>query len=132
MAAGFLVAVCPRRDSFAATHRLVGVAAAYLAVLALSITGDSYLLWDRGTSARFYQMVGMAVAMGMLWPALRRGWNETVNLSAGAFVTFLYLRLVEWWWDWMPKYAFFFTVGLISILLLLVFRSLRARGKEAA
>ena len=50
-----------------------------------------------------------------------------MNLGAIAFVVFLYVRLHSWWWHWMPKYLFFFLIGLTAIGLLLIFRRLRTR-----
>ena len=33
--------------------------------------------------------------------------------------------MFDWWWDYLPKYLFFFLLGLLAILVLLVMRSLR-------
>jgi len=48
-----------------------------------------------------------------------------VNLGAAFFTIFLYAKFVDWWWDWMPKYVFFFVIGFIAIGLLLAFRKIR-------
>ena len=50
-----------------------------------------------------------------------------VTLGAAAFSVFLYLRLIVWWWDWIPHYLFFLIVAMISITLLAAFRRVRAR-----
>jgi len=76
-------------------------------------------------------MAGMAGTAAVIWAGIRRQWKETVNLAATFFVIFLFVRLVDWWWDWMPKYLFFFLAGLIAIGLLLAFRGLRGKLKEA-
>jgi hypothetical protein len=73
----------------------------------------------------------MAGGAAAIWFGTRRNWKETVNLGAAAFLIFLYIRLAEWWWDWMPKYLFFLLVGLISVGLLLAFRFVRGRAREA-
>jgi hypothetical protein len=39
----------------------------------------------------------------------------------------LYTKFYDWWWDWMPKYLFFLTLGLVAILLLLLFKRLRTQ-----
>jgi hypothetical protein len=66
----------------------------------------------------------------VVFHGLRLGRSGLVNLGAGAFIVFLFIRLHAWWWDWMPKYLFFLTIGLTAIGLLLVFRRIRARLSE--
>jgi uncharacterized membrane protein len=127
VAAGLLIAAAPRRPSFGPTHRVTGLIAAFVAVFILSVGADSFLPLDRRTVEKLYQMVGMLGGCGAIWIGVKRGWNDTVNLGAVAFLIFLYVRLVEWWWDWMPQYLFFFLVGLISVGLLVAFRRLRRR-----
>ena len=129
-AAGLLVAAAPRRAEFASTHRLVGLTASFIAAFILSFTGDTFLPIDRKFAEKIYQVVGMAGGAAAIWIGIRREWKDTVNLGAAAFLIFLYIRLAEWWWDWMPKYLFFLLVGLISVGLLVVFRYLRGRGRE--
>ncbi|MFT5789464.1 MAG: hypothetical protein ACI8SJ_001580, partial [Shewanella sp.] len=38
---------------------------------------------------------------------------------------FLYTKFFDWWWDWMPKYIFFFILGLSALLALMVFKRVR-------
>jgi uncharacterized membrane protein len=58
---------------------------------------------------------------------VRRQMPSIVNLGAAFFALYLYIRLFQWWWDWMPKYLFFLIIGLISLGLLYVFQRLRKR-----
>ena len=131
LAAGLLVLAAPCRRDFASTHRLTGWLAVFLAALFLSFSGDSFLPLEKKTAEKLYQMAGMAGNAAVIWAGIRRQWKETVNLTATFFVIFLFVRLVDWWWDWMPKYLFFFLAGLIAIGLLLAFRGLRGKLKEA-
>jgi len=41
------------------------------------------------------------------------------------FILFLYTKFFDWWWEWMPKYIFFFILGLSSLLALIVFKRIR-------
>jgi len=134
--AGALVAAAPswiphrRFPEFAGVYRLVGLLAVYGAILAPSVDGGaSYLPFHHETVERLYQFVGLAAAAAAIWIGIRRQWTGTVNLGAAAFVVFLYIRLVEWWWDWMPHYLFFLIIGLISIALLAAFQRVRGRLK---
>jgi hypothetical protein len=55
-----------------------------------------------------------------------------VNLGSLCFVVFLYIRLNDWWWDWMPKYLFCLILGLLSLGLLALFARIRARASRRA
>jgi uncharacterized membrane protein len=47
------------------------------------------------------------------------------------FVILLYTKVFDWWWELMPKYLFFFILGLIAILCLLVMQRLRKSGRQS-
>ncbi len=51
-------------------------------------------------------------------------------MGAAFFAIFLITRFVAWWWEWMPKYLFFFLVRAIALGLLTAFRRLRACGSR--
>ncbi len=117
-----------RQTDFDFVFRFCGAATMFIALLPLAITGQTCC---RGLPARqvetFYQFVGMLLSAGVVAHGLHLGRSALVNLGALAFVVFLYIRLHVWWWDWMPKYLFFLLIGTTAILLVLVFRRLRAR-----
>jgi hypothetical protein len=54
------------------------------------------------------------------------------NLGCTFFVLYLYTKLFDWWWDWMPKYLFFLLLGLIAIGMLVFLKRLRVAGREVA
>jgi hypothetical protein len=74
-----------------------------------------------------YQFASFAAAAIAIWFGITRRRREVLNLGAAFFAIYLLMRFVAWWWDWMPKYLFFFVVGAIALGLLGAFRKLRAR-----
>ena len=111
---------------FAMTYRIVGLLAFFLPMLVLANWGNySYLPFDSQIVQGFYQLLGFAGTALAVWWGARRQWNDVVNTGVVLFVVFLYTKLFDWWWEIMPKYLFFFVLGLIALLLLFVFRRLR-------
>lgn len=103
----------------------------FLAVLILSNWGSiSYLDWDSDWIEGFYQVVGFAVsALAVLW-GMRQGRSHVMMTGNFFFALFLYTKFFDWWWNWMPKYLFFFLIALTAILALLVFNRLRGRQQQ--
>jgi len=77
-----------------------------------------------------YQVAGFILAGLTIWLGIRRHWPGVTNLGSTFFVIFLYTKLYDWWWDWMPKYLFFLLLGAIAVLVLLVLRRLRSVVRE--
>lgn len=124
----------PDPHRLAVVFRACGAATGSLALLIFSFTGHFCCLGlSTQTGETLVQIIGLGLATGILGHGLRLREPSTVNLGAVAFVTFLLVRLHSWCWDWMPKYAFLFMVGMLAVVLLLVFRRLRLRTlKEPA
>lgn len=78
----------------------------------------------------FYQILGFALSAAAVWLGVRRHWPEVVNTGVTFFVIFLYTKFFDWWWDTMPKYLFFFVLGLTAILFLVVLKRLRGVGPK--
>ena len=115
-----------RFAGFAPTWRVTGMLTLFLPVLVLSNWGTaSYLDLDRDIVQDIYQTFGFAGTATLVWWGTRREWREVTNTGTTLFVIFLYTKLFDWWWDWMPKYVFFAVMGLAAVLLLFVFRRLR-------
>ena len=118
---------------FGFVYRVCGAAAGLTGLLVFSTSGH-LCCW--GVTYRvaevFCQIAGMVLSAGVIFHGLRLGRSGLVSLGAVAFVVFLYVRLHSWWWHWMPKYLFFFLIGLTAIGLLLIFRRLRTRLFERA
>jgi uncharacterized membrane protein len=119
-----------RFHGFAVIYRVFGLLALFLPMLVLANWGDiSYLDFDYSLVRGFYQILGFASTAGGIWLGIRRHWPEVVNTGVVFFVIFLYTKFYDWWWEIMPKYLFFLVIGLSAVLLLVVFKRLRAAGK---
>jgi uncharacterized membrane protein len=139
MLAGLLLATIPllikhvRRPDFPAVYRLVGMVAFFVTMLFMSAQGQSsYLPLDEKAVEHFYQMFGVVAAAAAVWIGIRRNWSGVVNTGTAFFTIFLFFRLIDWWWDWMPKYLFFLLIGLVAIGLVAVFKRLRSRMRSVA
>jgi uncharacterized membrane protein len=122
-----------RFHGFAPIYRVLALLALFLPVLVLSNWGQiSHLDLERRIIEGFYQIVGFATSAGAIWLGARRRWPEVVNTGLVFFVIFLYTKFYDWWWEIMPKYLFFLVIGLSAVLLLLVFKRLRAAGVGTA
>jgi hypothetical protein len=116
---------------FAGIYRVYGLLAVFIAILILANWGQiSYLPWKARNIEYLYQVAGFALASGVIWLGLRHLWAGMTNLGCTFFVLYLYTKLFDWWWDWMPKYLFFLLLGLIAIGLLVFLKRLRVAGRE--
>ena len=138
MLAGVALAVAPllirhvRRPDFPAVYRLVGLIAFFMAMLFMSAAGQrSYLPMDDKAVEHFYQMFGVVAAAATVWIGIRRNLTGVVNIGTAFFTIFLFFRLIDWWWDWMPKYLFFLLIGGVALGLVAVFKRLRGRMRVA-
>jgi Predicted membrane protein (DUF2157) len=116
-----------KHEDFPGTYRLVGLLAIFLSLLTLWYVGtDSFLPFEPKSIERVYQVIAFITAALTIWAGIRHNLSGTVNLGAAFFTIFLYAKFVDWWWDWMPKYVFFFVIGAIAIGLLIAFRKVRS------
>lgn len=114
------------REDFPPLYRLCGLLAVLGAVLALSAWGEgSYLRLDKKLIESSYQVAGLVLSTAVIAAGIRRRWSETVNVASTFFVIFLWVRLYNWWWDWMPKYLFFLILGLTAAAALWALKRLR-------
>ena len=133
---GLLVFVLPaqlsqaRFSGFAATYRIVGMLAMLLPMLVLANWGrGSYLPFEYDSIEKVYQLLGFAVSALFIWLGIRRDWSEVSLIGQLSFLLFLFIKMVDWWWDVLPKYLFFLILGLTAILALLVLGRLRRSHK---
>jgi uncharacterized membrane protein YphA (DoxX/SURF4 family) len=66
-----------------------------------------------------------------IWFGIKYRWTDLMYTGNTFFVLFLYTKMFTWWLDWMPKYAFFFVLGLVALLLLVVMKRLKFSAKHA-
>lgn len=118
-------------QDFDFVYRFCGASVGLIALLILSKSADLCCPAPPTQMVEtLYQIAGLLLSSGLVWHGLRLGRNGLVNLGAVGFVTFLFVCLHSWWWDWMPKYLFFLLLGIIALGLLAVFRRLRRRLTE--
>ena len=136
---GLLVFLLPallsqaRFSGFAATYRTVGLLALLLPMLVLANWGHgSYLPFAYDSIEQAYQLLGFAASALFIWLGIRRDWAEVALLGQLSFLLFLFIKMVDWWWDLLPKYLFFLILGLTAILALLVLGRLRRGHKGGA
>jgi len=121
-----------RFTGFGSVYRVLALLAIFIPILILGDWGWlSYLPFERSIVEGFYQTVGFLTCALAIWLGTKRHWPEVVNTGVVFFVIYLYTKFYDWWWEIMPKYLFFFVVGLTAVLLLLVFRRLRESGISA-
>ena len=118
-----------RYSGFAVIYRVFALLLFFLPVLVLANWGRiSYLPLASATIENIYQIVGFVGSAIAIWAGIRKAWPEMVTTGNVFFTIFLYTKFFDWWWDWLPKYIFFFLIGLTAILMLLVFKRLRDVG----
>jgi uncharacterized membrane protein len=111
-------------------YRVFGLLGFFIPVLILAYAGNmSYLFLDEDIIEVFYTFLGFAASAGLIVLGIRKGLDDVIYTANAVFVFFLYTKVYEWWWDWMPKYMFFLLVGLIAVLILFVFKRLRGGSK---
>lgn len=118
---------------FASLYQQLSAIAFFIAVLILSNWGDtSYLPWNSSVIEGVYQVIGFAGAALLVVYGLRSGQSHLMLTGNVFFALFLFTKFFDWWWDWLPKYVFFFLVALTAILAMLIFNRLRKLQQEGA
>ncbi len=111
---------------FDVIYRVMAMLMVFLPILILSNWGrSSYLDWSFNMIEGFYQLVGFTLSAIAIWQGIKHKWREVTNTGNVFFILFLYTKLFDWWWGWMPKYIFFFVLGLTALLALMVFKRVR-------
>jgi hypothetical protein len=122
-----------RFSGFDIIYRVFAMLLFFFPVLILSNWGAvSYIHLDNDIIEGIYQVAGFLFSAGAIWIGLKKNWPDAVNTGNVFFVVFLYTKFYDWWWDWMPKYIFFFIIGLTAILALLIFKRLRYAAHHSA
>lgn len=116
------------RPAFAQVYRLAGWVAVLLPLLFLcQEAGFSYLPFAATTVERLYDLVAVAAGAAALWTGIGRKRLGVVNTATLFASVFLFLKLYDWLWDWMPRYLFFFLVGFLALGVLALLQRLRRR-----
>lgn len=118
--------------SLGETARLTAVAIALLALLALSTEASLSLMpWPERLVEGLYQAVALVAGVAVLAAAIRSGDGWLANLAAGFLTLFLIGRFYDWFFDVLPRYAFFLGLAALAFAWVLGLRRLRARMKGA-
>jgi len=134
LAAGAAMLVLPgivrhkRVQEFPPIYRIVGLLIIFLSLWLLAV--GRHLSWlPLGVKPihAIYQTGGFLLAGASIWTGIRGRLPWAVNLGSAFFAIYLFNQMFTWWWDWMPKYIFFFIMGAIALALLAVFRRIRVR-----
>ena len=116
--------------AFPPAYRAVGLVFLFVPLLLLGTSGHaSYLPWRSSLVEGLYQVAGFLLAALAIVRGVRRAEPETMNFGAGFFVVFLYVKLYEWWWNWMPRWVFFLVLGLVAVGVLLGIRRIHAAAR---
>ncbi|MCE5193989.1 MAG: DUF2157 domain-containing protein [Nitrospiraceae bacterium] len=118
---------------FPVMYRLFGMLSVFISILVLANWGrTSYIMIPPEQVENIYQGAGFIVAGITIWLGIRYHHSDAVNLGSTFFVIYLYTKLYDWCWKWMPKYLFFLIIGTIAITFLIALKRLRALSKEAS
>lgn len=121
-----------RFSGFAASYRVMGLLALFVPMLVLANWGyGSYLPFSADSIEVGYQLLGFVTSAMAIWLGTRRDWTEVALTGQLFFILFLGIKMVDWWWDVLPKYLFFLLLGLMAVLSLLVLGRLRRSHKGA-
>jgi hypothetical protein len=122
-----------RLARFPAVLRAVAMLLLSTAVLLLSRAGSlSWIPADADAVAVAYQILSFAVALAAIIGGLAWRWPEVAGLGTGLFAIASFLKLVDWWWDWMPRYLFFLLVGLLALAVSWLLQRLRRQLAKGA
>lgn len=111
---------------FANIYRIFGLIFLFMPILVLANWGRvSYLPLEANTVEAIYQLSGFVFAIFFIVLGIKAKWQHVVNTANVFFMLFLYTKFFDWWWDWMPKYIFFFLMGLFAIAALIIITRVR-------
>jgi uncharacterized membrane protein len=74
-----------------------------------------------------YQVAGFAAAALVIWAGIRRRWNDVTYTGVVAFVILLFIKAMDWWWEWMPHWLFFLVLGGMAVLVMVLLKRVQAR-----
>jgi len=131
LAAGVAGAV-GRPSSFPPIYRVTGIVFVLLPIVLLASMGWlSFLPWDPEPVETTYQVLGFVLGAVGIWLGISRRWKDVVYASSLFFIVLLYLKFVDWWWAWMPRYLFFLVVALTAVASGLLLRRLSGLARSA-
>jgi len=118
---------------FAPWWRGLGATALVLGLLLVEMNGDlsAFATTDVHTIEIGYKIVGAVALTALVAWGIRRDHHLVTQIGSAGAVLYLFMRLVDWFWDLLPKWLFFLVVGAFALAVLLVLRRLRRVRVEA-
>jgi hypothetical protein len=111
---------------FNKTYRITALIFLFIPILLLANSADlSYLTLSNDNIEDGYQLLGFALSVTLIWWGIKQQKSDVTNTANVFLLLFVYTKFFDWWWEWMPKYVFFFLVGLSALLALIVFKRIR-------
>ena len=74
----------------------------------------------------------MPLSVALLWRALRGSDSRGATLAAVALALFILVRYVDWFWDWIPAWAFFVVLAGMAFASIALLRRVRHRPEAEA
>lgn len=113
---------------FEATTRLVGLILAYGVAMVLSMSGEASMLpFSAAVVKGVFQVIVLLTATAGIVVGLRAGRRETWITAATTLLLFLLTRYSDWFWDLLPRYAFFLILAGLTFVALFVLGRVRSR-----
>ncbi|MGM0624203.1 MAG: DUF2157 domain-containing protein, partial [Campylobacterota bacterium] len=107
-------------------YRVFAMIVFFLPVLILANWGSiSYLPFASNLIEILYQMIGFGMSALLIFFGIKKNLSDVVTSANIFFTIFLYTKFFDWWWGWMPKYIFFFLIGISALLVLYLFKKVR-------
>ncbi len=118
---------------FSPWWRGMGATAIVLGLLLVESNGglSAFATTDRHTIETGYKLLGAVVLTALVVWGIRRDQRLVMQIGSVGAVLYLFMRLVDWFWDLLPKWLFFLLVGAFALSVLLVLRRLRRVRVEA-
>ena len=125
--------VAPLGDGFDNTARHTALVLLLGALFMLAnVSGLSLLAFAPSTAQIVYQVVFVPLSIALLWRALRTGDSRGATLTAVAFALFILVRYFDWFWDWIPAWAFFVVLAGMAFASIALLRRVRHRQETEA
>jgi hypothetical protein len=120
---------------FDAVYNSISLVILFITILFLSNWGEgSYISLAPGAIEVFYQILGLFISILAIWHGVNHSKKEFVNIGSAFLFILIYLRVFDFFWGWMPRFLFFFVIGIISLLFIFIFKRLQSEntGIEAS
>lgn len=109
--------------------RIAAMIGGFTALFALAVDGSSsWLDLDRDALRALYQSVGIGAAAATIWWGVRSGLRDLINGGMIFLTVILLVKMIDNWWDDLPRWAFFLLIAGMAIGIMLLLRWVRGRA----